>query len=186
MGLGQLCRAATEQHVHSFLKSRPPTALSILGCLRLNQLRALRQGVTGRQPLRLRPTWRRPPLPSRHLAGVIAATAVLAAPYGEEFLRRLIARRHGCDGELLAHGQADARHRVRTEIRQTSREDGAMSTRKKNHTPQPDESTPPPDEKTRERSAEERHIVAPTPKDVRAKAENDETPEPPPADTKAP
>ncbi|MFJ9847040.1 hypothetical protein ACIRYZ_42750 [Kitasatospora sp. NPDC101155] len=54
-----------------------------------------------------------------------------------------------------------------------------MNTRKKNDTPQPDE-------KTRERSAEERHIVAPTPKDVRANAEDDETPEPPPADTQAP
>ncbi|MFF2144735.1 hypothetical protein [Kitasatospora sp. NPDC058190] len=61
-----------------------------------------------------------------------------------------------------------------------------MSARKKNDTPQPDENTPQSDEKTRERSAEERHIVAPTPKDVRAKAEDDETPEPPPADTQAP
>ncbi|MGW3042019.1 hypothetical protein ACWC9T_18730 [Kitasatospora sp. NPDC001159] len=61
-----------------------------------------------------------------------------------------------------------------------------MNTGKKNDTPQPDENTPQSDERTRERSAEERHIVAPTPKDVRAKAEDDETPEPPPADTRAP
>ncbi|MER6400500.1 MULTISPECIES: hypothetical protein [unclassified Kitasatospora] len=45
-----------------------------------------------------------------------------------------------------------------------------------------------PDEETRERSAEERSIVAPTPADVRAKAEDgdDEEPEPPAADTQAP
>ncbi|GAA2087795.1 hypothetical protein GCM10009759_09480 [Kitasatospora saccharophila] len=40
----------------------------------------------------------------------------------------------------------------------------------------------------RERSAEEREITAPTPADVRAKAEGngDEEPEPPAADTQAP
>ncbi|MFB7616853.1 hypothetical protein [Kitasatospora sp. NPDC056181] len=42
----------------------------------------------------------------------------------------------------------------------------------------------------RERSAEERGVTAPTPKDVRAKADDvggeDEEPEPPAADTKAP
>ncbi|MFF2147000.1 hypothetical protein [Kitasatospora sp. NPDC058190] len=45
-----------------------------------------------------------------------------------------------------------------------------------------------PDEETRDRSAEERNIVAPTPRDVRAKAEDDEDdePEPPPADSQAP
>ncbi|MER7757884.1 hypothetical protein [Kitasatospora sp. NPDC097643] len=44
------------------------------------------------------------------------------------------------------------------------------------------------DETTRERSAEERSIVAPTPKDVRAKADGDdeEPPAPPAADTRAP
>ncbi|MEU0836760.1 hypothetical protein [Streptomyces sp. NPDC005969] len=49
-----------------------------------------------------------------------------------------------------------------------------------------------PDKERRERSAEERNIVAPTPQDVRAKAEDDEPeehserPEPPAADTQAP
>ncbi|WP_331749207.1 hypothetical protein OG520_43315 (plasmid) [Streptomyces sp. NBC_00984] len=49
-----------------------------------------------------------------------------------------------------------------------------------------------PDEERRERSAEERNIVAPTPQDVRAKAEDDEAeenserPEPPAAGAQAP
>ncbi|QKW17982.1 hypothetical protein HUT16_01925 [Kitasatospora sp. NA04385] len=45
-----------------------------------------------------------------------------------------------------------------------------------------------PGESVRERSAEEREITAPTPADVRAKAEGkaDEEPEPPAADSKAP
>ncbi|MFC8720404.1 hypothetical protein [Kitasatospora sp. NPDC057198] len=45
-----------------------------------------------------------------------------------------------------------------------------------------------PGESVRERSAEEREITAPTPADVRAKAEDDgeEEPEPPAADTQAP
>ena len=45
-----------------------------------------------------------------------------------------------------------------------------------------------PDEETRDRSAEERSIVAPTPADVRAKApdDQDEEPEPPAADATAP
>ncbi|WP_181799613.1 hypothetical protein [Kitasatospora acidiphila] len=45
------------------------------------------------------------------------------------------------------------------------------------------------DEQVRERSAEERAITAPTPPDVRAKAEDeedDEKPEPPAADVQAP
>ncbi|WP_189948193.1 hypothetical protein [Streptomyces alanosinicus] len=47
-----------------------------------------------------------------------------------------------------------------------------------------------PGEKTRERSAEERGIVAPTPRDVRAKAEgdeaeNDERSDPPASDTRS-
>ncbi len=43
-------------------------------------------------------------------------------------------------------------------------------------------------ESVRERSAEEREITAPTPADVRAKAEEgrDEEPEPPSADVQAP
>ncbi|MEU3498491.1 hypothetical protein [Kitasatospora cineracea] len=46
-----------------------------------------------------------------------------------------------------------------------------------------------PGESVRERSAEEREITAPTPADVRAKAEEgreDEEPEPPSADVQAP
>ncbi|MEU8925243.1 hypothetical protein AB0D10_30630 [Kitasatospora sp. NPDC048545] len=42
------------------------------------------------------------------------------------------------------------------------------------------------DEQVRERSAEERNIVTPTPRDVRAKAEDDDEPEPPAADAQAP
>ncbi|OIK06419.1 hypothetical protein BIV23_08565 [Streptomyces monashensis] len=47
-----------------------------------------------------------------------------------------------------------------------------------------------PDEKTRERSAEERKIVTPTPRNVRAKAEgdegkNDEKSDPPATDTRS-
>ncbi|MFJ1708116.1 hypothetical protein [Kitasatospora sp. NPDC088346] len=58
-----------------------------------------------------------------------------------------------------------------------------------------EEHTPQPDEETRERSAEERSITAPTPADVRAKApdsddeednEGDEGDRPPAADTRAP
>ncbi|WP_158845628.1 hypothetical protein [Streptomyces sp. NRRL WC-3742] len=41
------------------------------------------------------------------------------------------------------------------------------------------------DEETRERSAEQRNITAPTPKDVRAKAEDDDKSQPPAADTQA-
>ncbi|RAJ45486.1 hypothetical protein K353_00984 [Kitasatospora sp. SolWspMP-SS2h] len=45
-----------------------------------------------------------------------------------------------------------------------------------------------PEESVRERSAEEREITAPTPADVRAKAEDGRTdePEPPAADSQAP
>ncbi|MFB8182250.1 hypothetical protein ACFC8N_40905 [Streptomyces sp. NPDC055966] len=54
------------------------------------------------------------------------------------------------------------------------------------HRDTPEEHDAPRDEKkTRERSAEERSIVAPTPKDVRAKSDDGE-PEPQADDTKAP
>ncbi|GAA2752111.1 MULTISPECIES: hypothetical protein [Kitasatospora] len=52
-------------------------------------------------------------------------------------------------------------------------------------TPERDD-TAEPDEKTRERSAEERSITAPTPADVRAKSHHDDEPEPPAADAEAP
>ncbi|MFJ9950781.1 hypothetical protein [Kitasatospora sp. NPDC091207] len=52
-------------------------------------------------------------------------------------------------------------------------------------TPEQD-GTPQVDEETRERSAEQRNITAPTPKDVRAKGGDGEEPEPPAADTGAP
>ncbi|MFD8783201.1 hypothetical protein [Kitasatospora sp. NPDC059599] len=45
--------------------------------------------------------------------------------------------------------------------------------------------TPQADEQTRERSSEQRNITAPTPPDVRDRAEDDE-PEPPAADSQAP
>ncbi|WP_158515638.1 hypothetical protein [Kitasatospora sp. MBT63] len=53
----------------------------------------------------------------------------------------------------------------------------------------PEEHTPQPDDKSRERSAEERNVVAPTPAEVRAKArdgDEDEEAEAPAADTRAP
>ncbi|MFE2912899.1 hypothetical protein ACFRKE_19490 [Kitasatospora indigofera] len=53
------------------------------------------------------------------------------------------------------------------------------------NTPKKDDSAAGDDAQRRERSAEERNVVAPTPKDVRAKAE-DRAPEPPAADTEAP
>ncbi|MEV8099507.1 hypothetical protein [Kitasatospora sp. NPDC085879] len=49
-----------------------------------------------------------------------------------------------------------------------------------------DDDTVEPGEETRKRSAEERSITAPTPADVRAKADDEEEPEPPAADTEAP
>ncbi|MCX5215231.1 hypothetical protein OG689_39245 [Kitasatospora sp. NBC_00240] len=52
-------------------------------------------------------------------------------------------------------------------------------------TPKKDDTAAATDAQRRERSAEERNVVAPTPKDVRAKAEGGE-PEPPAADTEAP
>ncbi|MEU9079253.1 hypothetical protein ACFYUY_23005 [Kitasatospora sp. NPDC004745] len=42
------------------------------------------------------------------------------------------------------------------------------------------------DEETRERSSEQRNITAPTPPDVRAEGEDDDEPQPPAADTRAP
>ncbi|MFI6849175.1 hypothetical protein OG535_02890 [Kitasatospora sp. NBC_00085] len=55
-----------------------------------------------------------------------------------------------------------------------------MSTPEENDTPQVDD-------ETRERSAEQRNITAPTPADVRAKADDDDKDgEPPAADTRAP
>ncbi|MEU5538539.1 hypothetical protein [Streptomyces sp. NPDC020362] len=54
-----------------------------------------------------------------------------------------------------------------------------MSTSEENDTPQVDE-------KTRERSAKQRNITAPTPPDVRAKGEDEDDPEPPPAETQTP
>jgi len=53
-----------------------------------------------------------------------------------------------------------------------------MSTSEENETPQVDE-------ETRERSAEQRNITAPTPPDVRAKGEDDDT-DPPAAEPEAP
>ncbi|MFE9423694.1 hypothetical protein ACFYNO_12120 [Kitasatospora sp. NPDC006697] len=49
-----------------------------------------------------------------------------------------------------------------------------MSTPQENDTPQPDE-------ETRERSAEQRNITAPTPPDVEAKADDEEEDQEPPA-----
>ncbi|MET9618388.1 hypothetical protein [Kitasatospora indigofera] len=52
-------------------------------------------------------------------------------------------------------------------------------------TPEKDDTSGTDEAQRRERSAEERNVVAPTPKDVRAKADKGE-PEPPAADTQAP
>ncbi|GAA4982499.1 hypothetical protein [Kitasatospora paranensis] len=54
-----------------------------------------------------------------------------------------------------------------------------MSTSKKNDDPRIDE-------EARERSAQQRNVTAPTPPDVRAKADEEEEPEPPAADAQAP
>ena len=43
-----------------------------------------------------------------------------------------------------------------------------------------DDDTPPVDEETCERSAEQRNVIAPTPRDVRDKAEDDDEPDLPP------
>lgn len=40
-----------------------------------------------------------------------------------------------------------------------------------------DHAAPPPDDETRQRSAEQRNVTAPTPRDVREKAEHDDGPE---------
>ncbi|MFF1868804.1 hypothetical protein [Kitasatospora herbaricolor] len=53
------------------------------------------------------------------------------------------------------------------------------------NTPKKDDTASTDATQRRERSAEERNVVAPTPKDVRARAE-DRAPEPPAADSKAP
>ncbi|MFJ9710743.1 hypothetical protein [Streptomyces sp. NPDC101234] len=45
-----------------------------------------------------------------------------------------------------------------------------------------DNDTPPLDDETRQRSAEQRHVTAPTPRDVREKAERDDEPEFPTGD----
>ncbi|WP_405540823.1 hypothetical protein OG787_22005 [Streptomyces sp. NBC_00075] len=45
-----------------------------------------------------------------------------------------------------------------------------------------DDDTPPVDEETRERSAEERNVITPTPRDVRERAEGDDEPDLPTGD----
>ncbi|MER8101125.1 hypothetical protein [Kitasatospora sp. NPDC094016] len=68
-----------------------------------------------------------------------------------------------------------------------------MSTHDTGTTPAEQDAPRDGDDTVRERSAEERNIVAPTPKDVRAKADEpddaddaDDAPTPPAADTQAP
>jgi hypothetical protein len=46
-----------------------------------------------------------------------------------------------------------------------------------------DNDTPPVDDETRQRSAEQRNITAPTPRDVRDKAKDDDEPDFPTGDT---
>lgn len=46
-----------------------------------------------------------------------------------------------------------------------------------------DKDTPPVDDETRQRSAEQRNVTAPTPRDVRAKAKDGDEPEFPTEDT---
>lgn len=88
--------SVTEQHVHSFLEALPLTALSIIACLRTDQVREFAAVVAGRAPAPRRLTLRRPELPSRYLAGVGAGVVVLAGLYLEEFWRCLKAE-HGRD-----------------------------------------------------------------------------------------
>lgn len=78
-----------EQHIHSFLESLPFMAISALLCLHWDQVTAP-GGAFWADPLRLR----RRRLPGWYLAGVAAAVAAfVVAPYGEEALRCLRARR---------------------------------------------------------------------------------------------
>jgi hypothetical protein len=49
-------------------------------------------------------------------------------------------------------------------------------------TPDTNDSTPRLDDEERERSAEERNVVAPTPKEVREKADDHQEPQPKPTD----
>ncbi|WP_159024400.1 hypothetical protein [Streptomyces scabiei] len=46
-----------------------------------------------------------------------------------------------------------------------------------------DDDTPPVDEETRERSAEQRNVIAPTPRDVLNQAEDDDEPDLPSGDS---
>ncbi|MFI1760611.1 hypothetical protein ACH41H_00815 [Streptomyces sp. NPDC020800] len=50
-------------------------------------------------------------------------------------------------------------------------------------TPDDNSDTSPVDDETRQRSAEQRNITAPTPRDVRDKAKDDDEPDSPNADT---
>ena len=76
----------TEQHVHSFLEVLPFATLSLLLCLRSDQLLAM-LGIGGEKPdyrLRLKAE----PPPRAYVAGLLAAIALtIGLPYAEELVR---------------------------------------------------------------------------------------------------
>lgn len=73
-----------EQHIHSFLEMLPFMALSGVGCLHGDEVRALVFGP--RRDFRLRR--KRRPLPARYVAAVGAGVAgLIAVPYLEELVR---------------------------------------------------------------------------------------------------
>ena len=79
-----------EQYVHGFLGRVPLMATVLLTVLHWDQARSL-FGVGGAPDWRLRP--KRRGLTRRYRAGVLAALAVVAAPYGEELVRCVRAQR---------------------------------------------------------------------------------------------
>jgi hypothetical protein len=80
-----------EQNIHSFLESMPFIAIGAVACLHPRQVRALLR-QPDRRGWRLRR--KRPPLPRRYVAGVLAAVSVFGVlPYFEELYRCLRAGR---------------------------------------------------------------------------------------------
>lgn len=82
----------SEQHVHNYLGAIPFMALSFVIVLHWPQFLAL--FGFGLEAPGLSLSLKQPPLPIGYVAGMLAAIALLEVlPYGEEFLRSLIASR---------------------------------------------------------------------------------------------
>lgn len=99
---GRRAISTAEQHTHSFLEVTPFAATALVICLRPKQFAA----IFGRGGERAR--WRldvkKPPLPVSYVASVlVAACALLALPYAEEFVRC-----YRVDRTLLPHRADDA------------------------------------------------------------------------------